>query len=108
LLWLAILVTLGGHIFTEYTLQKTQLGIYKKKKLLGLLIHAALWSLAMSPSLALLNLFAQWKVLFLFGTHAMIDLLKMRLTNSKLKTWHPVSLIDQLLHLLTVIFVYLK
>jgi len=108
LLLLAFLATLGGHVFTEYTLQKTQLGTYKRKNLLGLLIHAALWSLAMCPGLGLLNLFAPWKALFLFGTHAIIDLLKMSITTSKLKSFHPVNLIDQLLHFLTLVFVYLK
>ncbi len=104
----ALLITLGGHIFTEYTLQKTKLGIYKRKNFLGLLIHASLWSLAMCPGLGLLSLFAPWKVLFLFATHAMIDFIKMRVATGKLKVFHPASIMDQLLHLLTLVIVYIK
>jgi len=108
LLLLVFLVTLSGHVFTEYTLQKTQLGIYKRKKFLGLLIHAALWALAMCPGLGLLGLFALWKVLFLLATHAMIDFIKMSITTGKRKFFHPANIIDQLLHFLTVIIVYIK
>ncbi|WP_157872847.1 DUF3307 domain-containing protein [Desulfoscipio gibsoniae] len=104
---MAFLITLGGHVFTEYTLQKTKLGIYKRKNFLGLLIHASLWTLAMCPGLALLGLFAPWKALFLLVTHAIIDFIKMRITIDKKNFFHPVNIIDQLMHFLTVIIVYI-
>ncbi len=104
----ALLITICGHIFTEYTLQKTRLGIYKRKSIWGLIIHAFLWTVAMCPGLCLLDLFALWKALFLLATHAIIDYIKMSKTIDKIKIFHPANVIDQLLHFLTVVIVYIK
>lgn len=96
-----------GHFFTEFTLQKTRLGLFKKSSLLGLLTHAFLWTLALSPGIFLLSSFVIWKTVFLFTSHALIDFFKMRLCNIKLKITHPVNVIDQALHFLTVAIVLL-
>lgn len=87
----AFLVTLGGHYFTEYTLQKTRLGILKRKSFWGLIIHTSLWTLAMCPGLWLLDLFAPWKALFLFATHTVIDAVKMSIVSSKKNYFHPTD-----------------
>lgn len=105
MLLLALLIMFSGHFFTEYILQKTRLGIYKRRSSWGLILHASFWALAMCPGLYLLGLFALWKALFLLATHAIIDFVKTSLTTDNLKLFHFANIIDQLLHLLTVIIV---
>jgi len=104
---LALLLTACGHFFTEYYLQKTRLGIWKRKGLPGLILHALLWTGGVLPGLCIVGIFQPWKALFLFLTHCFIDYTKMSLTDGKLPLLHPVNLIDQLLHFLTIIIVYL-
>lgn len=108
LLLVAVLVTAYGHFLTEYVLQKTRLGVLKRKNFPGLLLHAFLWTVAVCPGLGLLGIFAPWKACFLFSTHALIDSVKIRLKPGKLQITHPVNIADQLLHLLTIVIVYLK
>lgn len=104
---LAILATAAGHLLTDYVLQKTRLGIFKRKKTLGLLLHALLWTAGVSPGLFILGIFSPWKAVFLFVTHGLIDYTKMKLTGGSLTLFHPVNIIDQLLHLLTIIITFI-
>ncbi|WP_423828277.1 DUF3307 domain-containing protein [Sporotomaculum syntrophicum] len=59
------------------------------------------------PGLCLLGLFAPWKASFLFVTHAVIDFVKMSQTHDNLKLFHVANIIDQLLHFLTVVIVFI-
>lgn len=106
LLLVAVIITAGGHFLTDYILQKTRLGMLKRRYFAGLLLHAALWTAAMCPGLGLLGVFAPWKACFLLVTHALVDYVKMKLKPGKLRVTHPCNIADQLLHVLTVIIVF--
>lgn len=108
LLIIALLITIYGHFLTEYTLQRTKLGLCKRNHFTGLLVHALLWTMSMCPGLYLVGVLTHWKVLFLFFTHTGIDFIKMKLVTKKIKATHPINITDQLLHFLTVIIAYIK
>lgn len=101
------ILLIAGHIFGDYILQLTRLAKYKRKCLFVLGLHALSWALVISLVLYLADLFALWKLIFLFSSHFLIDWLKIRLFPVSLPMLHPVNVGDQSLHLLTILLTVL-
>ncbi|WP_066632784.1 DUF3307 domain-containing protein [Desulfolucanica intricata] len=91
------------HVLGDYYLQLNKFARYKRKNILILLGHAASWAVIISLGLFILNLFYWWKFFFLCFTHFLIDGLKIKFFRSGLSYLHPVNLVDQSLHLITII-----
>lgn len=101
---LSILILLAaGHLFTDFFLQTTRLGTYKRKNILGLTVHALTWAFALIMVLVYFELFSPWKFPFLFTSHFLIDWFKIKLFKASLPRFHPVNITDQLLHLATIL-----
>lgn len=98
-----LFLLLLGHLFADYYLQTTRIGAYKRKNLAGLAVHALTWTLVVSVILVMAGLFSPWKFYFLFLTHFFIDLAKIRLFQPRLGKFHPVNVMDQFLHLSTIL-----
>ncbi|OPX84742.1 MAG: hypothetical protein A4E53_03799 [Pelotomaculum sp. PtaB.Bin104] len=101
----SFLLLLLGHIFADFFLQLTRLGAYKRKKILALTAHALIWALILSLALIITGSFSPWKLYFLFFTHFAIDWLKIRLFKATFPILNPVNVLDQLLHLATILVV---
>lgn len=94
---------IAGHIFGDYLLQLNKLAPYKRESLLVLGLHALSWALVISLVLYWAGFFALWKLVFLFISHYIIDWLKIRLFPAALPKLHLVNVVDQSLHLATII-----
>jgi len=100
-----LILLMAGHIFADFILQLTRLAAYKRKKVTALATHALSWALVISLALFFTGFFSIWKLFFLFATHFIIDFLKIRLFASSLSKLHPVNIIDQILHITTILVV---
>jgi len=98
-----LLLLMTGHLFADYFLQITRLAAYKRKNILGLAAHAAIWGSTISLIILYEGYFSPWKFFFLTGTHFLIDWTKIRLFKANLGKLHPVNVTDQLLHLFTIL-----
>lgn len=101
----SFILLIAGHIFADYYLQLSKLGAYKRKNLLALIAHALIWAFVLSLILMFNNLFAPEKFCFLFITHFFIDWLKIRYFKASLHKINLVNVMDQLLHLGTILVV---
>lgn len=102
---LILILLAAGHLFTDFFLQTTRLGTYKRKNILGLTAHALTWASALTMVLVYFNFFSPWKFPFLFASHFLIDWFKIHLFKASLPRFHPVNIADQLLHLATILVV---
>lgn len=102
-----LLLLAAGHIFTDFFLQTTRLGTYKRKNILALTAHALTWASALTMVLVYFDLFFPWKFHFLFASHFLIDWLKIKLFKASLPRLHPVNITDQLMHFATILVVLL-
>lgn len=93
------------HLVYDFHWQGEYIGTYKAKYFFILFVHALTWALFIGFSLKLFALYTLWKFLFLFITHLLIDLWKVTFNNER----HYIRylLIDQGLHLITLIAVFL-
>ncbi len=94
-----------AHIFADFFLQQTRLGIYKRKNILALAAHAITWAFSISLVLIIAGIFLPWNLFFLFVSHFIIDWLKIRFFDATLPMLHPVNVTDQFLHFLTILVV---
>lgn len=94
---------IAGHILGDFYLQLNKFAKYKRKSILALLCHAIIWSLLISMGLLIAHLFLWWKFILLCSSHFLIDWLKIKLFRPGLGYLHPVNIVDQLLHVLTII-----
>ncbi|WP_066640250.1 DUF3307 domain-containing protein [Desulfolucanica intricata] len=99
-----------GHILGDVFLQMNALSKLKRKSLCALALHVVIWTGIISIILIHLKLFAYWKVFFLFTTHFLIDWLKgtfFKPSPGDLRTLTFIDVVDQFLHFITLLTVFL-
>ena len=66
------------NLVLDYPLQGAFLAEYKQKNNYILFVHSAIWGIGIALALAMIGLFAWWKVLMLVVGHYLIDYWKCR------------------------------
>lgn len=72
------LILYFANLVLDYPLQGTFLAKHKQENNYVLFVHSAIWGLGISIVLALIGIFAWWKVLMLVVGHYIIDYWKCR------------------------------
>ncbi|MDA8096528.1 MAG: DUF3307 domain-containing protein [Clostridia bacterium] len=98
------IITIIGYLliihlaFDAYLRPDKWLGLHRT--FLGLVIHSATWSGAISLALYGLSLFTPWNVFFLAAAHFLIDARKCSLQQ---RFGQNAYLVDQFLHVVTIL-----
>ena len=96
-----IILILAAHIAGDLFLRvDAWFGIWRTMP--GYLIHALIWTISISIVLAVYELFAVQKFLFLFLTHYIIDTNKLYMFNDR---FIGGNIIDQALHMISILLV---
>jgi len=97
-----------AHFIGDWGLQSEWLALNKGKHWLVMLAHCMIWTGCVCIALEYWNVFAYWKVVFLFLTHFVIDTWKCRVYAEKPFCQQPDAChlyIDQVLHFIQLIVV---
>jgi hypothetical protein len=100
-----ILILILAHYIADYPLQGDFLGVYKSKYDYLLFVHCFIWTGIMCLVLQYLDIFAIWKMIYLFVGHWVVDRWKCRHKDNKELGLTKLLWIDQSIHFLQVLLV---
>lgn len=68
-----LLIVVWAHLIADWCLQNDFVATNKGKNLMIMLVHCACWTGAVCVALHFLNMYAPWKMVFLFIGHFVMD-----------------------------------
>ena len=99
---------LFAHFIGDWAIQPEWIATNKGKYWFVMLSHCIIWTACVCIGLEYIGCYALWKVLFLISGHYLVDLWKCKLYEKipfcQQKTYKHLY-IDQLIHIIQVIFV---
>ena len=104
-----------AHLFGDIVFQNSEMNDKKRKDIIVMIAHCAVWTSCISIGLEYLGILSLYKILFLFFGHYLIDIWKIKKTKNPF--WRSIDgyghcsqgfyfVIDQFLHFIQLIIVY--
>ena len=93
------------HLIYDWHLQGEFVWTFKSRLITVLGVHCLTWAMLMSIPLFYFNAFLPWMFSWLLGTHFVIDYWKCRVLHPEDRLTEKYLLIDQLLHVISVVIV---
>ena len=99
-------ILIGLHFLADFSLQNDFQAKLKGSNKYIMLSHCVVWTFCIMAGLKYLGIYSYWKLLFLYFGHFYIDAWKCKRTD-KSKALTTDLYIDQFLHFIQLIIVYL-